>query len=66
MTIQSIEESIKVLLSSYKHITERNKQCVMFEFDLTDKDLIVKTINQLTLIKDNMEVIEKIKYNIFH
>ena len=66
MTIQSIEESIKVLLSSYKHITERNKQSVMFEFDLSDKDLIVKTINQLTLIKDNLEVIEKIKYNIFH
>ena len=66
MTIQSIEESIKVLLSSYKHITERNKQGVMFEFDLSDKDLIVKTINQLTLIKDNLEVIEKIKYNIFH
>ena len=66
MTIQSIEESIKVLLSSYKHITERNIQGVIFEFDLSDKDLIVKTINQLTLIKDNMEVIEKIKYNIFH
>ena len=66
MTIQSIEESIKVLLSSYKHIRERNKQGVIFEFDLSDKDLIVKTINQLTLIKDNIEVIEKIKYNIFH
>jgi len=66
MTTQSIEESIKVMLSSYKHIMTRNKQGVMFEFDLSDKDLIVKTINQLTSIKDNIEVIEKIKYNIFH